>query len=125
MTIPGSEPTVPLDIARPIVMVSFDPDKTPPNDPFTFVPETVTMWYAGRIILKKSSTDARWRFQGATVKDDTLREFRATVESGDNTIHIFNEMRDTAKKSYRYNVTVELDGVSFTCASPVIVNDPR
>jgi len=106
------------------VTVSFDRTEIPERQ-FKFVPDPVTMWYAGKIILKKSSPDAPWRFQGGTVQDDTLREFRVTVE-GDNVLHIFNEMRDPPGETrYTYNVTVRLGNESFTCKSPVIVNDPH
>jgi len=104
------------------VKVSFAPTATPQ---FTFVPESVTMKFAGKVILLKSPENASWKFQGATVKDDTLNEFRPSVQSPGNALHIFDELRDPETKTYSYNVTVALDGVSFTSPDPVIVNDPQ
>jgi hypothetical protein len=113
--------SISIDFVRPVVKVSFNIT----THEFTFVDNEVTMKFAGKIILVKSPGNAPWRFQGAMVRDDTLHQFRETVEPQENAIHIFDELRDTAPKAYIYNVTVEYNGVSYTCSSPVIVNDPQ
>jgi hypothetical protein len=111
----------------PIVTVTFDPTKSPP-DQFDFDRPSVPMKFAGRVILKKSSPDAPWKFQGATVKDDMLHQFRPSVEPEGKVLHIFDELRDPpgGRYEYWYNVTVLSlsDNTSYTSPDPVIVNEP-
>ena len=127
MTLTGSEGLVSVEYFSPIVTVTFDPDASPP-DQFSFDKRSVTMKFAGKVILQKSSEDAPWKFQGATVKDDLLHQFRPSVQPEGKAIHIFDELRDPPGGTYEYtyNVTVALlsNGKSFTSPDPVIVNDP-
>ena len=103
------------------VRVTFDPDASPQ---FTFVPPSVTMTAAGKIILQQHPASAPWAFRDAKVKDDTLNEFHARVLGNGTSIQIDDEFRDRTKTSYSYNVTVSLDGSTVTSPDPVIVNDP-
>lgn len=121
MTLTGSQELVSVDFVRPIVTVTFDTT----THAFDFDRRSVTMKYAGRIILQKSPANAPWKFQGATVKDDMLHQFRPAIQPEGATLHIFDELLDATKKSYSYNVTVSLDGESFTSDDPVIVNEPQ
>lgn len=121
MTITGSEDLVSAEYFSPIVTVTFNPTANPQ---FGFDKHSVTMKFAGRVILQKSPANAAWKFQGATIKDDMLHEFHPSVQTGGTTLHIFDECRDTTETSYWYNVTVALDGISYTSPDPVIVNDP-
>ncbi|HTK46694.1 MAG TPA: hypothetical protein VL328_01790 [Gemmatimonadaceae bacterium] len=103
------------------VRVTFDPDADPQ---FTFDPESVRMTAAGKVILEQHPASPRWVFRDATVKDDTLHEFRPEVQGSGNALHIHDEFRDRTRKSYSYNVTVALGGTTVTSPDPVIVNDP-
>jgi hypothetical protein len=105
----------------PVVKVTFDPTKNPQ---FTFNEPEVRMTNAGRIILRKDPTSATWRFLGATVKDDTLNEFRVRIPRKEGQLHIMDDCLDEQVTTYSYNVTVHLDGVTYTSPDPVIVNDP-
>jgi len=126
VTLTESETLVSVEYFSPIVTVTFDPYASP-RDQFKFDKPSVTMRFAGKVILQKSSADAPWKFQGATVKDDMLHQFRPSVQPEGKALHIFDELRDPPgrKYEYKYNVTVALsDGTSFTSPDPVIVNEP-
>jgi hypothetical protein len=103
------------------VNVSFDPNATPQ---FTFDPPSVTMTNAGKVVLNQSPASATWTFQGALVKDDTLDEFSETVLGNGNSLQINDAFRDRSSTPYSYDVTVALNGTSYTSPDPVIVNDP-
>jgi hypothetical protein len=103
------------------VRVTFDPAASPQ---FTFDPDSARMTAAGKIILVQHPASPRWKFRGATVKDDVLNEFRPRVQGNGTSIHIDDEFRDRTRTSYSYNVTVALDGSTVTSPDPVIVNDP-
>ena len=103
------------------VRVTFDPDATPQ---FTFDPDSVRMTAAGKVILLQHPASERWTFRDAAVKDDTLREFHPSVQGNGNALHIVDDFRDRTIKSYSYNVTVALNGNTFTSPDPKIVNDP-
>jgi hypothetical protein len=110
----------------PIVRVTFNSGATPQ---FTFADDTVEMNAAGKIKLKQDTTDSavpapRWRFRGATIKDDFLNEFRTRVAKDGKSIDIMDDFLDERKTPYSYNITVELDGTTYTSPDPVIVNDP-
>ena len=105
----------------PTVGVSFDPKANPQ---FTFDNERVTMRAAGKILLIQRPASQRWTFRDAEVKDDTLNQFSSTVLGSGQSLHINDEFRDRILTEYSYNVTVELDGRTFTSPDPVIVNDP-
>jgi hypothetical protein len=104
----------------PIVRVTFDSGATPQ---FTFRDDEVTMNAAGKIKLQQDDA-ARWRFRGATIKDDFLNEFRTRVARNGKSLDIMDDFLDERKTPYSYNVTVELDGTTYTSPDPVIVNDP-
>ena len=103
------------------VNVTFDPTATPK---FTFDPDSVTMTAAGKIICLQRPSSATWKFTGGDVKEDTLNEFSSTVQGNGQSLHINDELKDTAKTPYDYYVTVVLNGTSYTSPDPVIVNDP-
>ena len=104
---------------NPTVGVSFEPKANPQ---FTFDNESVTMRAAGKIILIQRPGSQRWTFRDAEVKDDKLNQFSSTALG--NTLEINDAFRDKTRTAYSYNVTVELDGTTFTSPDPVIVNDP-
>jgi hypothetical protein len=103
------------------VNVSFDPNATPQ---FTFDSQSVKMTDAGKVILVQNPASAPWTFQNAVVKGDTLDEFSPAVQGNGNSLQISDAFRDQTKKSYSYDVTVELNGTSYTSPDPEIVNDP-
>jgi hypothetical protein len=107
-------------VSGPIVQVTFDPQRTPA---FTFVDDTVRMNAAGKIMLKQDP-EARWRFRGATIKDDYLNEFRTRVAKNGKSLDIMDDFLDERITTYSYNVTVQLDDITYTSPDPVIVNDP-
>jgi len=100
--------------------VTFDAGATPQ---FTFRDDKVTMNAAGKIKLKQADA-ARWRFRGATIKDDFLNEFRTRVARDGKSLDIMDDFLDEGITPYSYNITVELDGTTYTSPDPVIVNDP-
>jgi len=108
-------------VPGPIVRVTFNPLPTPQ---FTFVDDTVRMNAAGKIKLQQDGDSTRWRFRGATIKDDFLNEFRARVARNGKSLDIMDDFLDERETSYSYNITVELDGTTYTSPDPVIVNDP-
>jgi hypothetical protein len=102
------------------VSVSFDPNANPQ---FTFNPSSVTLTAAGKVILTQSPASARWTFQNAVVKADTLNEFSSTVQGNGNSLQINDAFRDRSTTPYSYDVTVALNGTSYTSPDPVIVNE--
>src|SRR5947207_13699386 len=90
---------------------------------FTFLPDSVRMTSAGKVILNKSG-GATWRFTGATVKSDTLGQFSTSIPGEGNVLQISDAVRDRSRTTYKYNVTVTQDGQTFTSPDPDIVNDP-
>ena len=103
------------------VQVTFDPNATPQ---FTFTPSSVTMTGSGKVILQQSPANASWTFDGAVVKDDTLDEFDATVQGNGQQVQIDDSFKDRTEKGYSYDVTVALNGQTYTSPDPQIVNDP-
>ena len=103
------------------VQVTFDPNASPQ---FTFTPASVTMTGSGKVILQQSPASAPWTFDGAVVKDDTLDEFDATVHGNGQQVQIADSFKDRTETGYSYDVTVELNGQSYTSPDPQIVNDP-
>jgi hypothetical protein len=103
------------------VQVTFDPNATPQ---FTFTPSSVTMTGSGKVILQQYPADASWTFDAAVVKDDTLDEFDAKVIGNGQTVQIDDKFKDRTETGYSYDVTVELNGQSYTSPDPQIVNDP-
>ena len=103
-----------------VVQVVFDPQANPQ---FTFKKETVEMTAAGKIKLHQDP-GARWRFRGATIKDDLLNEFRTRVMQNGKSLDIMDDFLDERRTEYSYNVTVQLDDITYTSPDPVIVNDP-
>jgi len=103
------------------VQVTFDPNATPQ---FTFTPPSVTMTSSGNVILTQSPASASWTFDKAVVKDDTLDEFKATVLGNGQTVQIADSFKDRSETPYSYDVTVELNGTTYTSPDPSIVNDP-
>jgi len=104
------------------VKVSFD-NADPAKPKFAFVPESVKMTAAGKVILNQHPASPRWRFRGATVKDDTTGEFSVTVRGNGNSLVIDDKCR--GKNVYSYNVTVTTDSdQTYTSPDPVIVNEP-
>lgn len=103
------------------VQVTFDPNATPQ---FTFTPSSVTMTGSGKVILQQSPSSAKWTFDGAVVKDDTLEEFSSTVQGNGQSVQIADSFKDRTETPYSYDVTVELNGQTYTSPDPEIVNDP-
>jgi hypothetical protein len=103
------------------VQVTFDPNATPQ---FTFTPSSVTMTGSGKVILEQSPANAAWTFDGAAVKDDTLDEFKARVVGNGQVVHIDDQFKDRQETGYSYDVTVALNGQTYTSPDPEIVNDP-
>ena len=103
------------------VQVTFDPNASPQ---FTFTPQSVTMTGSGKVILQQYPSSASWTFEGAVVKDDTLNEFDAEVKGNGQTVQIADSFKDRTETGYSYDVTVELNGQTYTSPDPEIVNDP-
>ena len=103
------------------VEVTFDPNATPQ---FTFTPSSVTMTGSGKVILQQSPASAKWTFGGAVVKDDTLEEFSTTVQGNGQSVQIADSFKDRTETGYSYDVTVDLNGQTYTSPDPEIVNDP-
>jgi hypothetical protein len=103
------------------VQVTFDPTATPQ---FTFTPPSVTMTASGNVVLQQFPADASWTFDAAVVKDDTLDEFDATVVGNGQAVQINDKFKDRNEKQYSYDVTVALNGLTYTSPDPQIVNDP-
>ena len=107
------------------------PDQTvevifsPTADPqFMFEPGKVIMTAAAKVIFQKRPGSAAWKFKDAHVKNDTLKEFSATVQGNGSSLHVDDKFYDKEKTPYGYNVTVELNGTTYRSPDPVIVNDP-
>jgi hypothetical protein len=103
------------------VEVSFDPNADPQ---FTFLPSTVTMTAAGKIILFRRPQDAPWDFVSGTVKDDDAKQFSSSVHANGSKLHIDDQFRDEFKTSHPYAVTVSFGRFTYESPDPVIVNDP-
>jgi hypothetical protein len=103
------------------VNVSFDPNANPQ---FSFDQSSVKMTAAGKVVLVQNPASATWTFTNAVVKDDTLNEFSSAVQGNGNSLQINDAFADTTKKKYSYDVTVSLNGQSYTSPDPEIVNDP-
>jgi hypothetical protein len=105
------------------VHVTFDPQATPQ---FKFDKDKVEMKAAGKIKLQRApnSNSKKWKFRGATVKDDRLNEFRTRLGGQGQFLDIMDDFLDEHITTYSYNITVELDGQTYTSPDPVIVNDP-
>lgn len=103
------------------VQVTFDPNATPQ---FTFSPPSVTMTASGKVVLHQSPASASWTFSGAVVKGDTLDEFSSQVVGNGQTVQIADSFKDRAETPYSYDVTVQLNGQTYTSPDPQIVNDP-
>lgn len=103
------------------VEVSFDPNAEPQ---FTFVPDTVTMTAAGKVVFLRRPSAAPWAFTDGAVKNDTLSEFSASVHGNGSLLHMRDDFKDRQKTPYEYTVTVEFNSASYTSPDPVIVNDP-
>jgi hypothetical protein len=103
------------------VNVTFDPTANPQ---FTFDPPSVTMTGAGKVVLHQNPASAPWTFQSALVKGDSLGEFSPSVQGNGNSMQINDAFRDPIVTSYSYDVTVSLDGASYTSPDPQIVNNP-
>jgi hypothetical protein len=116
-------PPLPQDTPMPdqTVNVSFDPNANPQ---FTFDRQSVKMTAAGKVILLQNPASAPWTFTNAAVKGDTLNEFSPAVQGNGNSLQIGDAFLDRTETSYSYDVTVELNGVSYTSPDPQIVNDP-
>jgi hypothetical protein len=106
------------------VQVTFDPNANPQ---FTFSPSSVTMTAAGKVILQSPGSQS-WLFvsPGATVKNDTLNQFSASVQGGGQSVQIDDAMRNPrgTRTVYNYNATVSLNGTTYTSPDPDIVNEP-
>ena len=104
------------------VEVTFDPNADPQ---FTFVPETVTMTSAGKIVLHRRPQDAPWTFRDAWVEDSD--QFSVRIPNG-GLLQILDRFTDPRRTSHKYTVTVRFQwpGYSrdFESPDPVIVNDP-
>jgi hypothetical protein len=108
------------------VEVTFDPNANPQ---FTFVPDTVTMTKAGKIVIHRRPHDAPWTFRGAKVEDDgPPGQFSVSLHANDTMIHIRDEWTDGERESHKYTVTVRFEWNNhfrdYESPDPVIVNDP-
>jgi len=103
------------------VEVSFDPNADPQ---FTFLPDTVTMTSAGKIVLSRRPQDAPWDFTGGTVKNDSSNQFSSSVQGNGSKLHIRDAFTDSAKTPHEYTVTVSFGGSTYESPDPVIVNEP-
>lgn len=106
------------------VQVTFDPNANPQ---FTFSPMSVRMTAAGKVILQSHGSH-EWRFvsPGATVKNDTLNQFTASVQGNGQSVQINDAMKNPkgTRTVYNYNATVSLNGTTYTSPDPDIVNEP-
>lgn len=91
---------------------------------FTFAPDSVTMSAAGKVILQQKAGQSGWTFVTAVVKNDTLNQFTSTTLPGGNMIHINDPVRDRARTSYSYKVTIQTASGPVTSPDPEIVNEP-
>jgi hypothetical protein len=103
------------------VEVFFDPNAEPQ---FVFLPDTVTMTNAGKIVLSRRPQDAPWDFMGGYVKDDNSGQFSTSVHGNGSKLHIRDDFRDEFKMRHSYAVTVKFNGDEYPSPDPVIVNDP-
>ena len=108
------------------VEVTFDPNAVPQ---FTFVPETVTMTKAGKIVLHRRPQDAPWTFRSAKVENSgPPGQFSVSLHGNDSMIHIRDEWTDGSRVSHKYTVTVRFEWNDhyrdYESPDPVIVNDP-
>jgi hypothetical protein len=104
------------------VEVSFDPNAEPQ---FTFVPETVTMTAAGKVVFLRRPPGSPWTFKDGTVKNDTSNQFSSSVQG--NNLRIDDKFLDGSKTRHEYTITVEFNGKpgrTYESPDPVIVNDP-
>jgi hypothetical protein len=107
------------------VEVTFDPNAEPQ---FTFVPNTVTMTKAGKIVLHRRPQDAPWKFKGGSVKMDEWGQFTPSVHGNGSLLHLDDKFTDREMTSHSYMVRVEFELGSgsrdYDSPDPVIVNDP-
>jgi len=103
------------------VDVSFDPNAEPQ---FTFVPDTVTMTAAGKIVLHRRPQIAPWTFKEGSIKGNGSTQFSSTVHGNGSLLHIHDEFRDEFMARHPYTITVEFNGKDYVSPDPVIVNDP-
>ena len=103
------------------VEVTFDPNAEPQ---FTFMPATVTMKAAGKIILFRRPQNAPWDFTGGTVKNDDAHQFSTSVQGDGSKLHIDDEFRDEFKTRHSYQVKVKFGVREYESPDPVIVNEP-
>ena len=105
------------------VEVTFDPNAEPQ---FTFVPETVTMTSAGKIVFHRRPQDAPWTFQSAWVEDRS-DQFEVRIPNG-GLLHLRDRFTDDRRTSHKYTVTVRFEFArhyrDYESPDPVIVNDP-
>ena len=105
------------------VEVTFDPNADPQ---FTFVPDTVTMTSAGKIVLHRRPQDAPWTFAGAWV-EDAGEQFSVRIPNG-GLLHIRDRFTDPRRTFHKYTITVQFEWQSYSrtyeSPDPVIVNDP-
>lgn len=105
------------------VEVTFDPNANPQ---FTFVPDTVTMTKAGKIVFHRRPQDAPWTFQDAWVEDRS-DQFSVRIPNG-GLLHIRDRFTDPRKTSHKYTITVRFEWADhyrdYESPDPVIVNDP-
>jgi hypothetical protein len=106
------------------VEVTFDPNAVPQ---FTFVPETVTMTNAGRIVFHRRPQDAPWTFSDAWV-EDAQGQFEVSIPGNGKVLHIRDDCTDPRRTSHKYTVTVQFEWQGYfryyESPDPVIVNDP-
>ena len=74
------------------VEVTFDPNADPQ---FTFVPETVTMTKAGKIVFHRRPQNAPWKFKLGSVKGDTSGQFTPSVQGNGSQLHMDDKFTDT------------------------------
>ena len=107
------------------VEVTFDPNADPQ---FTFMPATVTMTRAGRIVLHRRPQSAQWTFVSARVDDGTSAQFSAAPNPNGNQLIIRDAFTDEWKRYHKYTITVEFEWGTYSrtyeSPDPVIVNDP-
>ena len=107
------------------VEVTFDPNADPQ---FTFVPPTVTMTRAGKIVVHRRPQDAPWTFLDAWVEDATSGQFSAEPRANGSLLHIHDRCTDRRRTPHKYTVTVRFEWQGhyrdYESPDPVIVNDP-
>jgi hypothetical protein len=103
------------------VNVTFSPTADPQ---FTFTPDEVTMTAAGKVIFQRRPPTATWLFSGGNVENDTQNEFSVSVQGNGRSLQIDDQFKDERKARYKYTISVQLDGTSYTSPDPHIVNDP-